>query len=72
MQTTPTPITYAHQFPAEAAAIDQLLTELDTLCLVELLAERLRNYANQPGNSLAHCDADILDRAAAAILAEAN
>lgn len=67
-----TPVTYADQYPAEAAQIDQLLNELDTLCLVELIAERVRHYANQPGNMLAHLDADILDRAAVEMVWTAN
>lgn len=65
-------ITYAHQFPTEAAAIDQLLNCIDTVALVELLAERVRHYASQPGNELAHLDADILDRAAVEMVSTAN
>ena len=72
MQTAPRPITYADQFPAEAAAIDQFLDCIDTVALVELLAERLHHYANQPGNMLAHIDADILERAATEMVAAAN
>jgi hypothetical protein len=70
--TTETPATWAAEYPTEAAQIDQLLADLGTLATMEFLAQRVRHYAEQPGNSFAMADAEIMARAAFQIEAEAN